>query len=138
MSNLFWGETSSRDQSEGLQGSQTSLSFILILHGYRRPIDIQETRGLQKLERWYSSHFIHFMMNCYFYLLKWYTFFICFSLLFFFVLFCFFQVSIDFFWEFTTNYCKLAPFIIDHTLFIPNMDNPDYLVPLFCTSQLFL
>ena len=136
MSNLFWEETSSRDQSEELQGSQTSLSFILVLYGYRGPIDIQETRGLQKLERWYSSHFIHFMMNCYFYLLKWYLFLFAFS--YFSFLFCFFQVSIDFYWEFTTNYCKLAPFIIDHTLFIPNMDKPDYLVPLFCTSQLFL
>ena len=136
MSNLFWEETSSSDQSEELQGSQTSLSFILALYGYRGPIDIQETRGLQKLERWYSSHFIHFMMNCYFYLLKWYLFLFAFS--YFSFLFCFFQVSIDFYWEFTTNYCKLAPFIIDHTLFIPSMDNPDYLVPLFCTSQLFL
>ena len=87
MSNLFWGERSSRDQSKGLQGSQTSLSSRLVLYGYRRPIDIQETRSLQKLERWYSIHFIHFMMNCYFYLLKWYAFLICF---FFSFLFCFF------------------------------------------------
>ena len=59
--------------------------------------------------------------------------------------FCFFVFLSDFFrskwffcYGFTTKYCKFATFVIHCSLYIPNIDNSNYVTPFFYISQLFL